>query len=608
MKRIFALISLCVLAVAAALPVEAQYSRGMNRHYNNSKNRSYADIVEIFVSSPGELESRMPKDMYNRVRLLRVEGSLNDKDLKFITKLAKRSKVVNESDKEVDNYLDVDLERARVSEKSLFGSSQDVLPSSAFEYASHLRSVVLPERLKRIGSSAFHLCYDLEEVIMPPQVMELGDYAFEGCSRLRYFMVPTMLEEIGQECFSGCEALRQFQLPSTMRRIGKQAFDKSAVVELRIPAYCEIEEGGLGYMSQLQAIEVAQGNNNFSSIDRALYDRDGRTLLLYPAARTGECRLPSGLEAIAPKAFYKSKVSAVDVPASVTWLGESAFEGSEKLTSIWLPDGVTELPVKVFSDCVSLRDIEMGAISKMGANAFYNCKSLQSFTLAGPITAVPACAFEYCRALSRVELPSSVTGIGEKAFHECNALRSIDMGGSVTNLGKQVFDRCFALEQIDLPQGVTSIPEKLFFECKALRSVTMGSQVRSIGKEAFRRCQSLMSVEVPSSVSVIDKEAFRECTALTTITLNEGLQSIGDNALRETAIQQLVLPSTVRQLGKKITEKCKSLQRIDCYAAVPPELPAVSSDKVQVCVPAASVEAYKSANNWKKFKNVLPLN
>ena len=93
MKRIFALISLCVLAVAAALPVEAQYSRGMNRHYNNSRNRSYADIVEIFVSSPGELESRMPKDMYNRVRLLRVEGSLNDKDLKFITKLAKRSKI-----------------------------------------------------------------------------------------------------------------------------------------------------------------------------------------------------------------------------------------------------------------------------------------------------------------------------------------------------------------------------------------------------------------------------------------------------------------------------------------------------------------------------------
>ena len=601
------LIALVLLLTVTSLPCEAQYSRSMSRHYNSLRNHSYGDMVEVFVTSPGELADRMPKDMYDRVRVLRIEGTLNENDFKYIIKLAKRSKVFNDEGKEIDNYLDVDLELVRVQGKGLFGSSRDVLPTGAFEYATRLRSVVLPDRLKSIGSSAFHSCSNLEEVIMPPSVMELGDYAFEDCSELRYFTVPSSLETIGQKCFEDCSALRQLPLPRSVRYIGKNAFNKCGVIELYIPAYCEIANAELGYMSQLQSIEVERGNSQFSSIDRSLYDRDGATLLLYPAGRTGECRLPSGVQTIAAQAFYKSKVTAVDMPASVTVLGEEAFSGCSKLTSISLPDGVTELPGSVFSDCTSLRDIEMGAVSRMGAYAFYNCQSLQSFTLAGTLTTVPKGAFEYCTNLRRVELPESVTTIGEKAFHECNSLVDLVLSEHLTTIGKQAFDRCFALESVDLPDGVTSIAEKTFFECKLLRSVNLGNGVRSIGKEAFRRCKALAGIEMPSAVTSIDKEAFRECSALSRIDLNEGLQTIGDNALRETAIQQLSLPSTVTKIGKKVAEKCKSLQRIDCKAIVPPELDALSNDKVQLFVPATSLDAYRNAKNWKKVKNINSL-
>ena len=47
--------------------------------------------------------------------------------------------------------------------------------------------------------------------------------------------------------------------------------------------------------------------------------------------------------------------------------------------------------------------------------------------------------------------------------------------------------------------------------------------------------------------------------------------------------------------GKKVAEKCKSLQRIDCKAIVPPELDALSNDKVQLFVPATSLDAYRNA-------------
>ncbi len=599
MKKI--IIALGIMMFAVVIPCAGQYSRSYSRHYGRSQ-RSYADLVEIFVTSPGTLQERMPKDMHDRVRVLRIEGPLNESDFRYINKLAKRSKVIDEQGKEISNYLDVDLELARIEEKGLFGANHDVLARGAFQYATHLRSVVLPERLKSIGSDAFASCYNLEEVVMPPRVYEFGDRAFESCGELRYFTVPSSLETIGKECFKGCTELRTLPLPSSVTYIGKNAFDKCGLTELGIPSRCEIENDNPGVMEKLQSIEVERGNTRYSSIDYALYDKNGSILLLYPAARNGECRLPSGLQAIASYAFYKAKITAIDIPESVNMVGRSAFEGCNKLTYVSLPDAVTELPENLFCDCTSLRDIETGSISQMGEKAFYNCQSLPAFTLVGTLTSLPRSAFEYCKSMQHMVLPAQVTSIGEKAFHECNALRDIEWSDQLAYIGKQAFDRCFALESITLPDGVTTIPEKAFFECKALRNVQLGNGVRSIDKEAFRRCKDLGSIVLPSSLKQVEKEAFRECTALSEVKFNEGLESLGDNALRETAIQQLDLPASMKKLGKKVAEKCKNLQRIVCRAITPPELDGASNDKIELCVPETAIGAYQNAKNWKKFK------
>ena len=89
--------------------------------------------------------------------------------------------------------------------------------------------------------------------------------------------------------------------------------------------------------------------------------------------------------------------------------------------------------------------------------------------------------------------------------------------------------------------------------------------------------------------------------------MGSGLCFLGDNALRETAITTLILPETITEVGKKVAEKCKLLTRIECHALLPPKLDGVSNNKVEVYVPDTSVNAYKSAKNWKNFKNILPL-
>ena len=560
MKRL--LIALLLMTGLVAEPVVAQYSRGMTRHHSYTRGRSYADLVEVNVREPGTLEESMPKGMYDRVRMLRVEGPLNDRDLAYITKLAKRSKVYDIDGKSVSNYLDVDLEYASVMEKYGSRINHDVLPRRAFEYASRLRSIVLPDRLKLIGERAFGSCYDLEEVLMPSRVIELGDRAFEGCSNLKYITLPVRLERIGERCFKDCSDLTRLDLPSGLLSIGKEAFEGTHLTELYIPARCEIDNDNPGHMSLLKRFDVDDRNNTYSSIDGTLYDRDGRVLLQYPAARTGRCRVPDGVEEIVERAFYNSKVSDVDLPETLTRLGRSAFAG---------------------------------------------CGSLRSIVLQGPLTVIPTAAFEDCKSLEEIELPSSVTRIDERAFHECNALRAVLYDpGQLRQIGKQAFDRCYELTSIDL-SGISVIEEKTCYECKGLRSVQLSGRLTSIGKEAFRRCKSLTQFVLPSMVSTVDKEAFRECTSLNEVALNEGLLSLGDNALRETAIKRLIIPSTVTKLGKKVAEKCSQLQRIECLATTPPELGGESNNKIELYVPAQSVSAYQDAKNWKKFKVIKGL-
>lgn len=555
------LIALLLLAGLATQHIDAQYSRGMSRHHGYTRGRSYADLVEVNVREPGTLEERVPREMIDRVRMLRVEGPLNERDLAFITKLAKRSKVVNDAGKSVSNYLDVDLEYASVMEKRGSRIDHDVLPRRAFEYASRLRSIVLPERLKAIGERAFGSCSDLEEVLMPSRVLEFGERAFEGCDDLKYIELPARLERIGERCFKGCTSLTRLNLPTGLESIGKEAFDDCKLTEFYIPRNCVIDNNQLGELPYLQRYEVAQDNNTYSSLDGALYDRDGVTLLRYPAARTGQCRVPDGVEVIAASAFSKCKVSDVTLPATLTRLGQSAFYSCSRLTSISLPDGVVQLPAHVFRDCSALRQVVLGDINLMGEHAFSNCSSLQSITLTGRLSVIAPSAFEYCKALETVNLPAGIVTIDKKAFHECNALRKINLGDNLAKIASQAFDRCYSLTAVVVPASVSELGEKAFYECKSLQELQ----------------------------------------------LNEGLLRIGNNALRETAIRHLVIPSTVSHIGKKITEKCKSLLRIECHATTPPSLDGVSNDKVELFVPAQALDTYRNDKNWKKFKVIKPL-
>ena len=599
-----------LFALVVVLPAAAQYGGRGDKRYKDRYGRAntYGDVVELRLSNPGTLEEKMPVNMMDRVRLLRIDGPLDSKDFEFLKKLCKRSRCVDSRDKKMDNYIDLEQGGARIMSsgtKGLLGSrgERDVL-GDALSYSTHLRSIVLPERTKRIDHNALRGCSELEEVIMPTGVRSIGDNAFDGCFRLEYITLTEGLESIGEECFEDCSNLHSVNLPRTLVEIGKrafkgtglkrvtlpvsleilgaEAFDDTPLTALHLPAATRIVDDNLGKMKKLEEITVENGSRYYTYEDGVLYDNTGSVLLRCPAARNGEFLVPDGVGEIAGNAFSYSQLSSVDISDGVTKIAASAFYESPQLRTVIIPESVTQIGASAFYGCSRLQRIDLAKVRTLGKKTFQDCKFLET-VIADYLTEVPQSAFESCSSLTAVELSSEVNTIGEHAFKNCKALSHIVLPAQLTNIQKEAFENC-ALTSLDLPAGVVTI-----------------------GERAFKNCKGLTSVTLPDVCAAVDKEAFRECVALAKIDLNNGLLTIGDNALRETAIAELVLPESVTHVGKKVAEKCKNLTRIECHAILPPTLNGVSNNKVELYVPGTSVNAYRSAKNWKSFKNILPI-
>lgn len=602
-----------LLIACTAFAASAQYGHNGDRRYREryAHSNTYGDVVEIRVREAGVLESQFPKDMTDRVRLLHIEGPLDVNDFKFLKKLCGRSRCIDNRDRRTDNYIDLELERARIigsGGSGLFNSrgEHDVL-GDGLSYASHLRSIVLPERLKRIDHHALRGCYELEEVIMPPSVRSIGDEAFENCSRLNYIALSDGLQRIGNECFSGCSkladvslprslteigdkafentALRRITLPNSLEVLGAKAFEKTALTTLCLPAGVKVSNNDLGHLPKLEEITVDYGSRYYSTEDGVLYDASGKTLLLFPAARGGAFTVPNDVTTINSNAFYSCGLQSIHCPASLEVIGSFAFDQCKHLASISIADGVTTL----------------------GKGAFHGCTSLTQLQLPTSVTALGESTFDGCSQLQSLAMPG-VTQLAKKVCAGCSSLTNFTISDQLTTVPQQAFENCTSLTQVHLPATVTIIDEKAFKGCSRLTTVTLSDNLTTIGKEAFRECTSLTRITIPAQCSTIDKEAFRQCKSLSVVDLGDALRTIGDNALRETAIIKLALPATITHVGKKVAEKCNSLLRIECHATTPPQLDKVSNDKLELYVPSTAVEAYKKAKNWKNFKRILPLN
>ena len=109
-----------------------------------------------------------------------------------------------------------------------------------------------------------------------------------------------------------------------------------------------------------------------------------------------------------------NKENAIDIKIGtlVDRIGEYALSGCTLLTSVTLPDNLTNIKTDAFRDCTSLSSIDI-PINVLGiaGNVFYGCTSLESITI-----------------------PSSVTWLGGYSFVNCTSLTSITIGSRISSI------------------------------------------------------------------------------------------------------------------------------------------------------------------------------
>ena len=104
---------------------------------------------------------------------------------------------------------------------------------------------------------------------------------------------------------------------------------------------------------------------------------------------------------------YLGTDTYVNLPDTITTIGDEAFSGNETLTSLTIPESVTEIS--------------------------YN-------------------AFKNCTALTGVILPDSVEKVGPGAFEGCTSLTSVEIGENVSSWGSGVFANCDSLAAVAIDQ------------------------------------------------------------------------------------------------------------------------------------------------------------
>ncbi len=139
-----------------------------------------------------------------------------------------------------------------------------------------------------------------------------------------------------------------------------------------------------------------------------------------------EVTLPENLEVIQQLALGYTGIETIELPQSLTTIGESAFSNCESLNYVNIHSGITKIGSGAFSDCVSLKAISIpDSVTSIGQTLFQNCRNLEYVRLSESVDKIGGSMFSGCTMLKNISLPASVTVIGVQAFSKASNLAGV---------------------------------------------------------------------------------------------------------------------------------------------------------------------------------------
>lgn len=159
--------------------------------------------------------------------------------------------------------------------------------------------------------------------------------------------------------------------------------------------------------------------------------------------------IPSEIEglpvtAISTGAFYLSAITSIEVPDTVTSIGEMAFLGCTSLKTVKLSTGVAKIEKNAFGSCSVLQEVQVakdnpnfssldGVLYSKAQDTlviYPAAKTDAAYTIPGGVTSVAMYAFSENPYLETLTIPNSLIKVGDSAFFNCKNLRAVSYNGT----------------------------------------------------------------------------------------------------------------------------------------------------------------------------------
>lgn len=480
----------------------------------------------------------------------------------------------------------------------LYNRDKSVLyfPANPSAFSSK-RSYTVIDGVKRIDSNAFREFYELRSVTLPDSLEEIGDYAFYYCSNIASINMPESVEKIGKNAFYYCSSLAGELTFYSAREIDSCAFYYSGLTRITFSGCpCVI-------------MDSAFSNSKVQEVDFGSYIKELRNSCF------ANC----------------SKLTTVDLPASVEMIATDAFYGCNNLKSVNVAsdnknycsiDGV--LFTKDMSALIiypskhgKIMHIDADFVGDIYVN-LWRSFNVESFEVDPDNTKY--CSVDgviYSKNMSELIVvpngltsfvaPSEITNIRSDAFQNSNNLKTVDLSNSsITALSEYAFAYCYQLEDVILPNGLESIGNCAFYNCTSLTSITLPSTMTSIYSQVFCSCSNLKTVELNEGLNFIDSYVFAYCSNLENIVIPSTVETMHNSVFYYCSKIQSMNLSMVRNLySSEFFRDCTSLTSV----TLPSTLSSIDSYMFYNCTSLVDVELPSSTINlgYMSFYNCASL-
>lgn len=391
---------------------------------------------------------------------------------------------------------------------------------------------------------------DTEDIVIP--------------STISYNNYEYIVSSIGSGAFYNSKIM-SITIPNTIKKIGQKAFCKccnlTSVFISDIISWCNID------FEDYNSNPLCGKSDYF--IDEELYIN---------GVLVNEIEIPNTVTSIGQYAFANCKnIISAKIPNTVTNIGKYVFSSCDNLESVNIPDNINRIEEGAFSNTGLISINIPNSVTYIGKYAFSGCTNLTEVFLGNSVDSIDYAAFAYCYNIEDIyihntNVPYSKWGemfsLTNTTVHVPSASLSLykescywDEARNIKALATEFdgiyYDLIPKVKQAEVSRvysnsykGDITIPQTISVD-------GIDYTVTKINKRTFSQCIDLKSVVIGNSIKDIGNNLFFGCSSLQSVTLGESVTSIPSEAFYGCkSLTAIIIPNSVTSIDERAFKDC----------------------------------------------------